>query len=253
MSRIYEAMRRAHQESQPPSALERDDGIPEIPRTNGLPESVRVAFERLAQEITSSLTTDELRTIIVVSAVQGEGASTVARGLATILGQTEPTLLVDANLRTPTQHLAFGRERGPGLSDVAGEKVALKEAIREHVAPGLDLLCSGTAGGGPALSTEALPQIKRYIGTQRFRDDALSLPGRYKWAIADMPPVTVYADALNWASNADGAIIVLRAEHTRWEVATKAKQILDSYGIRILGAVLNRRKYHIPDSVYKLL
>jgi Mrp family chromosome partitioning ATPase len=49
----------------------------------------------------------------------------------------------------------------------------------------------------------------------------------------------------------DAVILVIEAEKTRWEVARKAKEELEKAGATILGAVLNKRKYYIPRSIYR--
>ena len=73
------------------------------------------------------------------------------------------------------------------------------------------------------------------------------------WVIIDGPPVTTYPDSSNLAVVADGAILVVRAEKTRWEVAQKAIKVLNEAGAAVLGGVLNGRKYHIPEFIYKRL
>jgi Mrp family chromosome partitioning ATPase len=50
----------------------------------------------------------------------------------------------------------------------------------------------------------------------------------------------------------DGVVLVVQAEKTRWQVAEQAKRILEESGARLLGAVINRRRYHIPQALYGL-
>jgi Mrp family chromosome partitioning ATPase len=51
----------------------------------------------------------------------------------------------------------------------------------------------------------------------------------------------------------DGVVLVVEAEKTRWQVAEQAKRILEESGARLLGAVLSRRQFHIPNALYGLL
>ena len=71
--------------------------------------------------------------------------------------------------------------------------------------------------------------------------------------IVDGPPITVYSDAAILAPLVDGVVLVVEAEKTRWEVVSQAKRTLEESGGRILGAVLNRQRYHIPPALYGLL
>jgi Mrp family chromosome partitioning ATPase len=58
---------------------------------------------------------------------------------------------------------------------------------------------------------------------------------------------TVFSDLV------DGTILVMEAEKTRAPVAKKLKQTVEDGGGKVIGAILNRRKHHIPDWIYKAL
>ena len=80
-----------------------------------------------------------------------------------------------------------------------------------------------------------------------------ALQSQFDWVILDGPPVTTYPDALSLAVVADGTILVLRAERTRSEVAERAMKVLNEAGVTLLGGVLNGRRYHIPEFIYRRL
>ena len=71
--------------------------------------------------------------------------------------------------------------------------------------------------------------------------------------IIDGPPVTAYPDSASIAAACGGALLVTRAESTRFEVVEETKRILEETGVDLLGAVLNRRRYHIPGFIYRWL
>lgn len=200
-------------------------------------------YQRIVQGLLGLSEKDRSQVILVVSAVQGEGTSTAARDLAKMLSQSGSTLLVDANLRNPSQHQAFGVNRSPGLSDVALQTAELDAAIENGAVPGLFLLACGKPEESPAtlLSTRALKEV---VNDLRRKFDRILIDG---------PPVTLYSDAVPLPNLSDGVILVARAERTHWEVAEQAKRILEESGGRILGAVLNRRRFHIPDLIYRFL
>jgi Mrp family chromosome partitioning ATPase len=80
-----------------------------------------------------------------------------------------------------------------------------------------------------------------------------ALRERFDWVIVDGPPATVYSDAGILAPLVDGVVLVVEAEKTRWQVAEQAKRTLEESGAQLLGAVLSRRQFHIPEALYGLL
>lgn len=68
--------------------------------------------------------------------------------------------------------------------------------------------------------------------------------------LMDSPPVNLYADACGLGKLADGVILVLESNATRREAARKAKETLEGAHVKLLGAVLNKRRFPVPDSIY---
>jgi Mrp family chromosome partitioning ATPase len=68
-----------------------------------------------------------------------------------------------------------------------------------------------------------------------------------------MPPLNQYADAMALGQLTDGVVLVLEANSTRKESALKAIESLRAAQIEVLGAVLNKRTFPIPESVYRRL
>jgi capsular exopolysaccharide synthesis family protein len=211
-------------------------------RTDVFRRPIEAAYERIIQRLFAYRRTPRESIIMVTSAVSGEGTSTVARNIALALAQhrAERVLLIDANLRTPSQHKTFGLDRPDGLGDVLLGPKVLTSVIQEDVAPGLSLLASGQAMESPAqlLTVASLHSI------------IMALLSLYDWVIIDSPPATGYPDVATIAAASGGAILVVEAEKTRREVVEEAKRVLDVSGVDLLGAVLNRRRYHIPGFIY---
>jgi capsular exopolysaccharide synthesis family protein len=237
MSKIYDAMKRAAGESQEDPATEETKlsriQPPDVPSSE--------EYHRLTQGLIAS--SADLQVVLVVSAVQSEGASTVARNMAKVLSESNPTVLLDANLRAPSQHTAFGVEPRPGLIDLVDENAVVDEILRNGSTPGLSLLtCGGPIERGLySMSADAV------------RHAVDNLMSRFRWIVIDGPPVTLYSEAVSLAGISDGVILVIQADRTRGEVVEQAKRVLEDGGARILGAVLNRRKHHIPQFIYKRL
>jgi capsular exopolysaccharide synthesis family protein len=203
------------------------------------------AYERIIQSLLAHRRAKGENVYLLASAVAGEGASTVARNLANAIGneKSERVVLVDANLRTPSQHEAFNLPRRDGLVDVLAGTVSLNESVSTDPESGLAVLTSGSP-------TESPPHL---LSHSAFHSLMAALRAEFDWVILDGPPVTSYPDAASLGNAAGGAVLVLWAEHTRWEVADEARRVLENTGTDILGAVLNRRKYHIPSFIYRRL
>jgi capsular exopolysaccharide synthesis family protein len=205
-------------------------------------DPVEEGYQRIVQGIQGQRASERKGVILVASALHGEGTSTVAREIASLLcrdGSAE-AVLVDANLRTPSQHLAYRLERSAGLAEVVTRGLAPEAVVRTGPASSLPLVTAGRPTGTPA-AVLGLPALKAAIEQYRSRFD---------WVVIDGPPVTVYSDAAILAPLVDGIVLVVEAERTRWEVVSQAKRALEESGGRILGAVLNRQRYHIPPALY---
>jgi capsular exopolysaccharide synthesis family protein len=214
-------------------------------RTDVFRRPIEAAYERIIQKLFSYRRTPRESVILVTSAVSGEGTSTVARNIALALAQhrAERVLLIDANLRTPSQHNAFGLEKTDGLGDVLLGPTVLTSAVKDDVVPGLSLLASGRAMESPA----------QLLTVASLHSVILALLSLYDWVIIDSPPATAYPDVATIAAAAGGAILVIEAEKTRQEVVEEARRVLEVSGVDLLGAVLNRRRYHIPGFIYRRL
>jgi capsular exopolysaccharide synthesis family protein len=203
------------------------------------------AYRKVVHRLRSVRQAGSGTVVLVVNAVHGEGGSSVAKRLAGAIVQAESgrVLLVDANLRSPSQHLTFGVRQSPGFSDVTagGPEVQTAELATSEV--GFALLPAGKSQDDPIhLMRES--NLASALGELRKSFD---------WIVVDGPPVTIYSEATTLSSLADATILVVRAESTRAEVADRAKRTVMESGGYLAGAILNRREYHIPDFIYRRL
>jgi capsular exopolysaccharide synthesis family protein len=214
-------------------------------RTDVFRRPIEAAYERIIQRLFAYRRTPRESVILVTSAISGEGTSTVARNIALALAQhrAERVLLIDANLRSPSQHKFFGVENPDGLSDVLLGPKILTSVIQDGVAPGLSLLAAGQAMASPA----------QLLTVASLHSVIMALLSLYDWVIIDSPPATAFPDVATIAAACGGAILVVEAEKTRKEVVEEAKRVLEVSGVDLLGAVLNRRHYHIPGFIYRRL
>ena len=187
------------------------------------------------------------RVIAVTSSRAGEGTSTVSIYLASMLRQhfDKQVLLIDANFKNPALHRIMEGNRGPGLGDILNLRQIDTDVIQKTNLPGLHFLSVGTER--PAHIS--LPEKRIFITLLQ------SLKQKYDFVVLDTPPLWNGSGAKTsrFETLADGVVIVVEAEKIRWEVALKSKERLNRMNTRILGAILNKRKYHIPHWIYKNL
>ena len=189
--------------------------------------------------------------IAVLSCHRAEGVSTLAANLAVALAQQgdAPVVLIDANYGHPSVHQIFGLRRAPGLTDalVAGSNGdnsgGRKRPAFCHRAQNLDILPAGSV----------------YVASRKtFRPDAfaqlLELARRdYRFVVVDLPALSANAGAIHLAGTCDAAVMVVEAERLRWEVARHAEDQLRQARVSLLGVVLNKRRFPIPQWVYSSL
>lgn len=170
------------------------------------------------------------RKILVASSVPQEGKSTTSTNLAITLAQSGArTLLIDCDLRRPTQNSVFGLPREPGLVNCLIGAKRLEEAIHPSGVPNLDILTSGTIPPNPS----------ELIGSRRMREMLAELEEHYDMIIIDSPPVGAVTDAVILSTLADTTILVVRAHKTKMEFLEKAREGLERVNMPLLGVVLN--------------
>lgn len=172
----------------------------------------------------------DVRVIIVTAPHRGAGASTVAGNLAAALAQPgRKAVLVDANLRAPSQHAAFDLPRERGLAQVLRGLVKPSRVIRPTRVPDLDLLPSGPEVTDPTelLSASAMTEL------------LVELRSSYETIVVDAPPLLGFADTSVLGASADGMVLVLRMGETHRSDAVQAVEVLEGLGNPVLGAVLS--------------
>jgi len=239
MSRIYDALKRAADQGEAP---ERPRIVPR-PAGRGLGggvDGVPDAYQRIVQGLRASSGVETSCVIVVVSALPGEGTSTVARNLAKLLAGDAATVLVDANLRAPSQHTAFDVPRERGLTEMLGRSAGFSEVVKPVPSSRLALVTSGATENAGTL-----------LGSDVTRDIVEVLRRNFRWIVFDAPPITALAEGGAWFGLASGVVLVVQASRTRWEAADHAVRIIQESGGRVVGAVLNRRKFYLPEFIYR--
>ncbi len=169
--------------------------------------------------------------VAVAGAQVGDGTSTTALNLALMMARTgRPTALLDANMRAPELHKAFGLPASPGLAEVLTGQAEFKHAIAPTGVANLSLVAAGNADV-PAQALLSQPALGDFLGILR---------GRFDLVVIDTPPILRYPDALHMAKCADGVLLVVSAHGASRRDQHETRRLLERVEARILGTVLNR-------------
>ncbi len=170
------------------------------------------------------------RSVVITSAVPGEGKTVTAVNTAVSVAQTGArVILVDADMRRPRMHKIFKCANEKGLSSVLEGHCSLQDAISETNIKNLFLLSSGPIRPNPG----------ELILSPRFKEVLESLKKDFDLVVLDSPPLSNVSDGRILASVSDAAILVVKAFSTSRYIASRAVQHLAQAQVRIAGVVLN--------------
>ncbi len=183
------------------------------------------------------------RVIAVTSSREGEGVSTIASNLALTLARKgdQRVLLVEANHHDPAVHKIFGIQVRPGLTDLEGQgQVISSNSLRSS---NLDVVQSGKG------------EISLYqLADSREFSEHLNLwKMEYDFVILDIPAIFRTNSTLRLSRLVDAVVLVVEAENVRYDKVRKALVQLEQAKANVLGVVLNKRMFHIPEWLYRRL
>jgi receptor protein-tyrosine kinase len=181
------------------------------------------------------------RSLVITSAVPGEGKTATSTNLAVALAQAgRRVLLVDGDLRRPRVAGLLDLDGAVGLTTVLVGSATLEDAIQVHQASGLHFLASGAKPPNP---TEILQSRVTHDLLARLRNE-------FDMVIVDAPPLLPVADAAVLATATDGSIIVARHGNTTRDQLREATSRIEGVGGRLFGIVINMIPRRAADSYY---
>jgi receptor protein-tyrosine kinase len=170
------------------------------------------------------------RSVALVSAQAGEGRSFIAANLAVVFSQLgEKTLLIDADMRNPSQHKLFGLDNRLGLSNVLLGRAGLDCAVAIDQLSSLSILPAGSRAPNPQ-ELLARPALTRLLTQAAESFDVV---------IIDTSPVADYADAQLVAARVGASVLISRAGQSNSMLSRQAMNSLRESGATVIGAVLN--------------
>jgi Mrp family chromosome partitioning ATPase len=200
---------------------------------------------KLVQRVFFAPGNDGSRLVVVSATESGNGCSWICARMGEVLAsQTSGTVcLVDANLRSPGLHKEFAVPNHYGLSDALQAYQPVRGFVTQLCRSNLWLLSCGSA-------TE---KSQTLLSSERMRSLLPELQREFDFVLVDAPPIRAGDDTIGLSRNAQGVVLVLRANSSRRETARQAVHDLAAANVRLLGAVLNHRTFPVPESIYKKL
>jgi len=160
----------------------------------------------------------------------GEGCSFTTANLAIVFSQLgQSTLVVDANLRNPRQHLLFNLGRRKGLSDYLAGSIGMDAVLNIPAFVDLSVLPAGTLPPNP----------QELLGRPAFKSLMKNLNKKYDVTLLDTPNGLLYADTLNIVAVTGAALLVMHKHHTRMSDALALQTLVANAKAQIVGVVLN--------------
>lgn len=217
------------------------DGVsPRILLANSPRSVVQESYQMLRANLKFISSDRTVRTIVVTSSVPGEGKSEVSANLAAAIAQVgRRVLLIDADMRSPSQHHLWGVMNSVGLSNV----IVGQEEFSQAVQPITNRLSVLTAGVVP-------PNPLALIDSERMAALIAMFADRYDYIIFDTPPLAGMADAAVLGKMVDGVLLVVQPGVVNSASANAAKSLLARSGPNVLGIVANGVNLKQEDSSY---
>lgn len=186
------------------------------------------AYRRLRINVVYANPDKDYKILMVSSATKGEGKSTVAANLAvTFTGSEKKVLIIDLDLRRPTQHKIFGENKEPGLSDALFDST--KDVRLSTVAPNVDLITVG----------HKTPEPASVLDSKRLKQLIDKYKAEYDHIILDTAPYGIISDSASLLRLIDGLIVVSRFNVTTKRELKFTLEGLEHLNADVLGIVLN--------------
>lgn len=170
------------------------------------------------------------RSIVMTSALRGEGKSVATINLAIALAEIQSAriLMLDADLHHPALERFLGLPRRQGLTELLRGGCPLDRAVRATSIPNVALLGPGELPQNPS----------ELLGSDRMRTVLGQLKQRYSYILIDTPAVMAISDASLLGALADGIVLVVRLGSTPRQFVEQAHNTLETMGGNVLGTCL---------------
>ncbi|MFN2135678.1 MAG: polysaccharide biosynthesis tyrosine autokinase [Candidatus Promineifilaceae bacterium] len=192
------------------------------------------AYRVLRTNLGFSAIDNDLSSLVVTSASPGEGKSTTTANLGVVMAQAgKRVIVIDSDLRRPTQHRLFGLGNSHGLTTALLDNTSPASThLKDTKVRGLRVMTSGPIPPNPAeiLSSQRMAQLIDELITEA------------DFLLFDSPPVLSVTDAAVLAPQTQGALFVVQVGETSRDTLRQAVERLRKSNAHVMGVLLNRIK-----------
>lgn len=217
-----------------------------LPLLGSIPRTSRENYyHMLGDQLCISMKKNNLRSLSICSAFSGEGTSTTVVNLAVYLSKIlrHRVLVIDANFRTPSLHKIFNSSNSYGLSDILEKKISMEEAICD-LGGNLNLITAGSSVGNP----------EKLFNSKYLEEVFTKAKDRYDIALVDASPLNSYKDSYVLSSRIDALALVIDEARTRRQAVREALSHFSLHSnLFVLGVILNKRRFPIPNKIYDII
>jgi len=200
-------------------------------------------YRSIRTNITSLFMESQIKAFLLTSALRGEGKSISSANLATVFAgeMDKKVVLIDGDMRKPTLHRVFSREKSPGLSGVLAGRVSPEKSLLPSMIDNLKIILSGEPPANPS----------ELLGSERMKELLEYLRERFDYIIFDVAPILAVTDAGVLGLLLDGSVIVVRAGKTQAVDVERAYSLLLEANANPIGSILAGVVTYIPYYLYR--
>jgi polysaccharide biosynthesis transport protein len=248
MSRNFELLQNANRSLEVLQTPVEPEALPIAPAESPLPLRLEgTELDELTKLVSRVFVAgpESPRHVIFTGSEPGTDSGRICARTAEVLAShlSGSVCVVDANLRNPSLHEQFGVDNLYGLTDALQHEGNIRRFARSF--PGGKLWLVGA--GSPVDNWQVM------LASRQMQARMTELRQEFDYVLVDMPPVSLFAESIMLGRMSDGLILVLKAHSSRREVAQKVVKELKAAKVRLLGAVLDERRFPIPTALYEWL
>ncbi len=194
------------------------------------------SYSKLRMNLLYAMTDKMHRTVLITSAISGEGKSTIAANLAVSMSMSgKKVLLVDADMRRAClSEIFYYDPNSPGLADILTGNAEMKKSILTSVWDNLDILPAGSVPSNPCELLES-PAMQSLL--QEMEES-------YDLVLIDVPPINIVSDPLALSGQAAGALFVVRQNFSDHKEIRRGLVAAEMTGLEVLGFVFYGENIH---------
>mgnify|MGYP002714198386 FL=1 len=184
---------------------------------------------------------EEIKSVLITSEKPKAGKSIVSANIAITYAQVGyKTLIIDGDMRKPTQHYQFETSNYDGLSNLIIGNSDFDKAIRSTRVKNLDLLTSGPIPPNPS----------ELIASESFKKIFEHLQKKYDFILIDTPPIVSVTDAQVFLQYVPNCVLIIDAQKNNRSEVKKAKQLVEQANGHVIGAILNKTAQEKSSNYY---